>query len=251
MEKSKRTFRGSYPAYALTYFFFYWSLGVFTSVLSMYLTGIGKSKAEMSFIMSASSLFGVVLIPIVGYINDKLRKPRLICTVMMACVAVFGILFALVRETMLLFLLNGCIMGFISSLSPVSERMATSTKYRYGTIRIWGTFGYAAAVQVACAMMEFTSPQLIFVSVSVSAVAGHCGFPRHGRHFVYGYGSGKGCGGQAVFISLYADVHFVRHHRVCFFGLLKSQHDIQPHFIAGARHADGCSGHSAVFQYDC
>ena len=31
MEKSKRTFRGSYPAYALTYFFFYWSLGVFTS----------------------------------------------------------------------------------------------------------------------------------------------------------------------------------------------------------------------------
>ena len=176
MEKSKRTFRGSYPAYALTYFFFYWSLGVFTSVLSMYLTGIGKSKAEMSFIMSASSLFGVVLIPIVGYINDKLRKPRLICTVMMACVAVFGILFALVRETMLLFLLNGCIMGFISSLSPVSERMATSTKYRYGTIRIWGTFGYAAAVQVACAMMEFTSPRLIFVSVSVSAVLAIVGF---------------------------------------------------------------------------
>lgn len=176
MEKSKRTFRGSYPAYALTYFFFYWSLGVFTSVLSMYLTGIGKSKAEMSFIMSASSLFGVVLIPIVGYINDKLRKPRLICTVMMACVAVFGILFALVRETMLLFLLNGCIMGFISSLSPVSERMATATKYRYGTIRIWGTFGYAAAVQVACAMMEFTSPQLIFVSVSVSAVLAIVGF---------------------------------------------------------------------------
>lgn len=35
MEKSKRTFRGSYPAYALTYFFFYWSLGVFTSVLSI------------------------------------------------------------------------------------------------------------------------------------------------------------------------------------------------------------------------
>lgn len=93
-----------------------------------------------------------------------------------ACVAVFGILFALVRETMLLFLLNGCIMGFISSLSPVSERMATSTKYRYGTIRIWGTFGYAAAVQVACAMMEFTSPQLIFVSVSVSAVLAIVGF---------------------------------------------------------------------------
>ena len=67
-------------------------------------------------------------------------------------------------------------MGFISSLSPVSERMATSTKYRYGTIRIWGTFGYAAAVQVACAMMEFTSPQLIFVSVSVSAVLAIVGF---------------------------------------------------------------------------
>lgn len=40
MEKSKRTFRGSYPAYALTYFFFYWSLGVFTSVLSLSLIHI-------------------------------------------------------------------------------------------------------------------------------------------------------------------------------------------------------------------
>lgn len=176
MEKSKRTFRGSYPAYALTYFFFYWSLGVFTSVLSMYLTGIGKSKAEMSFIMSASSLFGVVLIPIVGYINDKLRKPRLICTVMMACVAVFGILFALVRETMLLFLLNGCIMGFISSLSPVSERMATSTKYRYGTIRIWSTFGYAAAVQGCLRQDGIYEPAADFCFVSVSAVLAIVGF---------------------------------------------------------------------------
>ena len=56
---------------------------------------------------------------------------------------------------------------------------------------------------------------------------------------------------RSVFISLCADVHFVCHHRVYFFGLLKPQHDIQPHFIAGARHADGCGGHSAVFQYDC
>lgn len=251
MEKSKRTFRGSYPAYALTYFFFYWSLGVFTSVLSMYLTGIGKSKAEMSFIMSASSLFGVVLIPIVGYINDKLRKPRLICTVMMACVAVFGILFALVRETMLLFLLNGCIMGFISSLSPVSERMATSTKYRYGTNSYLGHVRLCGGRTGGLRHDGIYEPTADFCFGLCFGGAGHCGFPRHGRHFVYGYGSGKGCGGQAVFISLCADVHFVRHHRVYFFGLLKSQHDIQPHFIAGARHADGCGGHSAVFQYDC
>ena len=235
MEKSKRTFRGSYPAYALTYFFFYWSLGVFTSVLSMYLTGIGKSKAEMSFIMSASSLFGVVLIPIVGYINNKLRKPRLICTVMMACVAVFGILFALVRETMLLFLLNGCIMGFISSLSPVSERMATSTKYRYGTIRIWGTFGYAAAVQVACAMMEFTSPQLIFVSVSVSAVLAIVGFlGTDDISFTDTEAAKAAAGKQFSFLCapmyiLFVIIGFVFSgcsNLNIFFGLLKSQYDI-------------------------
>lgn len=178
MKKTKFTYRGSYLAYVLTYFFFYFGMGVFTSVLSMYLTGLGKTKAEMSFIVSASSLFCVVMIPVVGYINDRLRKPRVIVGVMLAGVGVLSVVFAVARNTFVLYLLDGLIMGLISSISPISERMAGAGRYRYGTVRIWGTFGYAAAAQLACIIMEVTAPQLIFAMIAVTsliAIAGFCG----------------------------------------------------------------------------
>lgn len=176
MKNSKFAYRGSYLAYVITYFFFYCSMGVFTSVLSMYLTGIGKSKAEMSFIVSASSLFGILMIPVVGYLNDRFRKPKRIISVMLVVVAVLSVLFAMFRNTFLLYLLNGLIMGIISSISPISERIAGAGRYRYGTVRIWGTFGYAAAAQLACIIMEVTTPQLIFFLISASAVIAIVGF---------------------------------------------------------------------------
>ena len=178
MKKTKFTYRGSYLAYVLTYFFFYFGMGVFTSVLSMYLTGLGKTKAEMSFIVSASSLFGVVMIPVVGYINDRLRKPRVIVGVMLAGVGVLSVVFAVACNTFVLYLLDGLIMGLISSISPISERMAGAGRYRYVTVRLWGLFGYAAAAQLACIIMEVTAPQLIFAMIAVTsliAIAGFCG----------------------------------------------------------------------------
>lgn len=77
VEKIFGGLRGSYFSYALTYFSFYFGMGAFISVQSVYLMGLGKSTGEMSFIVSASSLFGIVLIPAVGYLNDRLKKPRL------------------------------------------------------------------------------------------------------------------------------------------------------------------------------
>lgn len=145
VEKIFGGLRGSYFSYALTYFSFYFGMGAFISVQSVYLMGLGKSTGEMSFIVSASSLFGIVLIPAVGYLNDRLKKPRLIAGLLLAAVAVLGAVFAASRSTWVLYVLNGLIMGLVSAISPVCERMAGSGRFRYGTVRVWGTIGYAAA----------------------------------------------------------------------------------------------------------
>lgn len=99
VEKIFGGLRGSYFSYALTYFSFYFGMGAFISVQSVYLMGLGKSTGEMSFIVSASSLFGIVLIPAVGYLNDRLKKPRLIAGLLLAAVAVLGAVFAASRST--------------------------------------------------------------------------------------------------------------------------------------------------------
>lgn len=138
VEKIFGGLRGSYFSYALTYFSFYFGMGAFISVQSVYLMGLGKSTGEMSFIVSASSLFGIVLIPAVGYLNDRLKKPRLIAGLLLAAVAVLGAVFAASRSTWVLYVLNGLIMGLVSAISPVCERMAGSGRFRYGTVRVWG-----------------------------------------------------------------------------------------------------------------
>ena len=51
-----RHYKGSYFCYILTFFFYFMAMALFSSVLSVYLTDIGKSAAEMSFIISASGL---------------------------------------------------------------------------------------------------------------------------------------------------------------------------------------------------
>lgn len=169
------SYRGSYLSYVLTYFFFYFSLGVFSSVLSVYLVGIGKSTAEMAFIVSSASLFGIVLIPLTGFLNDRFRRPRELSMFMILLVAALALVFAFSRSTVALFLLNGFIMGFISSLMPVCERMAGAGGFRYGAVRIWGTFGYAAAAQLAGLVLD-AAPSFIFYMLAVSSVLAAAGF---------------------------------------------------------------------------
>ncbi len=168
--------RGSYVSYIVTYFSYYVCLAVFSTALSVYLTGIGKSRAEMSFIISASNLFGIVVTPVIGYLNDRLQKPRGLACVCMLLAAVFAAVFSFSRATLALYLLNGCIMGFAMAASPITERIASSGRFRYGTVRVWGTVGYAVAAQACGVLMQYTAPVLIFALFCIFAVTAGAGF---------------------------------------------------------------------------
>lgn len=171
--KGKFQYRGSYFSYAITYFSYFFAMGTIVNMLSIYLTdGLGKTDQEMSFIVSASSLFGIITNPVIGYLNDKFRKPKILAASLLSCAAVFALVFTVCRNTFVLYLLNGLIMGSISAVSPISERVASSGKYRYGQIRIWGTIGFAAAPQVAGVIMEIAAAYWMFIAAAVSLVIG-------------------------------------------------------------------------------
>lgn len=88
-------------------FFFCFSTGVFSQVLSIYLTGIGKTTTEMTFIISSSNLFGIALIPIFGFIVDRVKKPYMIMGTMLAA-GVLSLIFAVSRNTWVLLNFMGC-----------------------------------------------------------------------------------------------------------------------------------------------
>ncbi len=163
-------YKGSYLSYSMTLFFFYFSMSVFSSVLSVYLTGIGKNPAEMSFIISSSSLFSIVFIPVIGFLNDKVKNPKMLSYSLMTLAGILGIVFSLLNQTWVLFILNGLIMTSICSLSPVLERVAGLCKYRYGSVRVWGTLGFASAIQIAGFILQYLPSVYLFVLLLITSL---------------------------------------------------------------------------------
>lgn len=57
MKSAIKRYKGSYLAYVMAFGWLYFAMAVFSSVISVYLTDLGKSASEMSFIVSASGIF--------------------------------------------------------------------------------------------------------------------------------------------------------------------------------------------------
>lgn len=164
-------YRGSYISYVTLYFFAYFTLAIFSSVLPVYLTDIGKSAGEMSFIMSASSFFSLAAVPLMGYLCDLTQKPRLISSILSAGMAAGSLALAASQKTWTLFLLQGLTMSFFSATQTVSEQLAAGSPYRYGVLRVWRTLGYAAGAQASgLAVQIFPGPTLFFMAAASSAL---------------------------------------------------------------------------------
>lgn len=169
-------FRGSYFSYILTYFFYFFSMAIFSSILSVYLTGIGKSPQEMSFIVSSSSFSSLIFLPFIGMLNDKLKQAKLVNIILLLMTGILGLFFARTSDVLLLFFLNGFIMLGINAVMPVCERIAGDSKYRYGSIRVWGTIGFAVGAQTAGFAIEYISPSFIFIFLFISILITIFGF---------------------------------------------------------------------------
>ncbi len=171
-----RRLKGSYLSYVMIFLFAYFAMASFSSVLSVYLTGIGKSASEMSFVVSSSGLFSFIMVPITGYLCDRTGRPRMICAVLLVLLGVCAILFGGSGQVWTLFLLNGLIMSLSGSAMAVSERLASACRFRYGTLRVWGTFGYAAGAQAAGIAVGSFPPWVLFSLVAASALLAAVGY---------------------------------------------------------------------------
>lgn len=171
-----KRYKGSYFSYVLIFFFFYFCMAVFSSVLSVYLTGLGMTASQMSLVVSAAGLFSFFMVPLVGYLYDRVSKPRALSAAIVLGAGVLGLVFSRSRSVWVLFLLDGLIMSLINSQMPVCERMAGASRYRYGTLRVWGTFGYAAGAQGAGLAMEHVGPGFIFVLLFFGTLLSLLGF---------------------------------------------------------------------------
>ena len=170
MEKSKQHL-AAYPRYVCVFFFYFFSVGLFTSMLSVYLASLDLRATEISMIASAAGIFTMALQPAAGMIYDRTGRGRLISTVLLCLSAACGIAFSATRNVPVLFLLCGLSMGFLNSVNPYCERLASHSRYRYGVLRSWGGIGGAIAPQISGVVFERIDPRVNFALFAFGAVA--------------------------------------------------------------------------------
>lgn len=169
-----------YLSYSMIYFFYFFALAAFGSMLSVYLAGENKSSSEISMTVSAAGIFTMVLQPFVGMLYDRTGWRKKLSVILLLLSAVTGIFFAFTHNTVLLLLLNGFSMAFFNSVNPVAEQVASASPYRYGVIRLWGAIGYAVGTQVAGMILDYADPMFMFIVFAVAAVLTAISFHKAG-----------------------------------------------------------------------
>lgn len=157
-----KKYQNSYLSYFLMYNFYYLSWALFSSLISVYLMGMGFKASEVSLVVSASFLSSLVSQPIIGKWNNQYDLKK-VNTILFSIAAIGGVVFMQAKNLLIIMMSYSIVLMMINGVNPVMEKIATASCYQYGKIRIWGTIGYALGSQAAGLLYEKVSPQSIFV----------------------------------------------------------------------------------------
>lgn len=158
----------NYMSYVSIYMFYFFALGIISTIMSIYLNDEGKTAFEISIIISSGGIFSIFIQPLFGYLVDKSQKTIFLIVLFLILASIFALLLPVTKETIALCLLYGFIFSLINAVSPINEKLATESSYKYGYIRIWGAIGFSLASQTSTLIYENTNDSFIFYVFSFS-----------------------------------------------------------------------------------
>ena len=160
MDRLIARYTNSYLSYVLMYLFYNISFALFSAMLSVYLIGKGYSASDVSLCVSVGSLSAMVTQPIIGGLTDRFgMRPVNLTMFGIVCLAAVGVVIA--PNFMMLVGSWSIINLLMNGANPVVERMATSSPYDYGKVRMWGTIGFACGTQLSGIIYDAISPDAL------------------------------------------------------------------------------------------
>lgn len=162
-------YKNSYFSYLLMYFFYFFSLAVFSGYISVYLMDKGYNASQVSMVVSWSFILSMVIQPIVGYLNDHYQQKKLNMLILIIA-AILGVCFIYAQNIYLIAIIYSLALGLFNAANPVIENMATLSRFSYGKIRIWGTIGYAVASKISGVIYDYVSPEAMYAFFTIGLI---------------------------------------------------------------------------------
>lgn len=162
-------YKNSYLCYFLMYNFYYLSWAIFSALISIYLLDKGFKASEVSLVVSTSFLTSMIFQPVIGIFSDRYDVKK-VNFVLFTLAGIGGLAFMFASSLITITIGYSFVLTLINGTNPVMEKIASSSPYQYGKIRIWGTIGYATGSWLAGMIYQLISPSAIFICFIITMI---------------------------------------------------------------------------------
>lgn len=162
-------YKNSYLCYFLMYNFYYLSWAIFSALISIYLLDKGFKASEVSLVVSTSFLTSMIFQPVIGMFSDRYDVKK-VNFVLFTLAGIGGLAFMFASFLITITIGYSFVLTLINGTNPVMEKIASSSPYQYGKIRIWGTIGYATGSWLAGMIYQLISPSAIFICFIITMI---------------------------------------------------------------------------------
>lgn len=162
-------YKNSYLCYFLMYNFYYLSWAIFSALVSIYLLDKGFKASEVSLVVSTSFLTSMIFQPVIGMFSDRYDVKK-VNFVLFTLAGIGGLAFMFASSLITITIGYSFVLTLINGTNPVMEKIASSSPYQYGKIRIWGTIGYATGSWLAGMIYQLISPSAIFICFIITMI---------------------------------------------------------------------------------
>ncbi|MET3557353.1 OHS family lactose permease-like MFS transporter [Streptococcus rupicaprae] len=162
-----KIFKDSYLAYLMMYFFYYLAWALFSALISVYLLDLGYKASQVSMVVSFSFVASMLSQPLIGWLNDRFGVKKVTGLLLWSSLP-GGLVLLTNQQLTTIALAYSWILLLVNGSVPVMEKIATTSPFSYGKIRIWGTLGFALGNQAAGLIYDYVAPRAIFAAFMVS-----------------------------------------------------------------------------------
>lgn len=162
-------YKNSYLCYFLMYNFYYLSWAIFSALISIYLLDKGFKASEVSLVVSTSFLTSMIFQPVIDMFSDRYDVKK-VNFVLFTLAGIGGLAFMFASSLITITIGYSFVLTLINGTNPVMEKIASSSPYQYGKIRIWGTIGYATGSWLAGMIYQLISPSAIFICFIITMI---------------------------------------------------------------------------------
>ncbi len=172
----KREAAARKAVFPLFYFLIFLAIGALSPLLSVYLQEEARlSGTAIGWIMSLTPIVTMAAQPLWGMVTDYTRKPVGILMITLVLTALFGLMYSFAGSYEAFVALTVLLSAAQSAVVPISDSLALRHVHEqggnYGSIRLWGSIGFAVAVFVVGWLSERIAFAVIFYAFSLAMLA--------------------------------------------------------------------------------